>query len=153
MDFEIKKCSYNDAIKANNLLTKLIVDEKKYDKNINEECVVKSLYENFFNEDDVALYVACLNNDIIGYIYGYVQNNGDAKKNIVTVLDALYVLEDFRKKSAATKLIDTFIKWSMNKNARYIELKVCDKNKEAIELYNKFNFMQKKIIMVKEIGE
>lgn len=153
MEFEIKKCSYNDAIKANDLLTKLIVDEKQYDENINEKCVVKSLYENFFNEDDVALYVANLNDNIIGYIYGYVQNNGDAKKNIVTVLDALYVLEDFRKKGVGAKLVDSFIKWSLDKNAKYIELKVCDQNKDAIELYSKFNFIQKKIIMVKEIGE
>ena len=40
MQFIIEKASFNDAKKANDLLTKLIIDEKKYDKNINEKCIV-----------------------------------------------------------------------------------------------------------------
>ena len=41
MDLKITKSTYEDAKKVNKLLTKLIVDEKKYDENINENCVVK----------------------------------------------------------------------------------------------------------------
>lgn len=153
MEFKIKKSNYDDALAANNLLTKLIVDEKKYDDNINEKCIVKSLYEKFYNSEDVCLYVAQYNNIVIGYIYGYIQNNGDCKNNIVCTLDALYVLEEYRNKGVATKLVDSFIKWSKNKNAHYIDLKVCNLNEEAIKLYKKFKFFETKIIMTKNMGE
>lgn len=153
MNFKVIKCNYEDALSANLLLTKLIEDEKQYDENINEMCDVKSLYEKFYDNKDICLYAAKYQNKIIGYIYGYIQNNGDAKKNIVCTLDALYVLEEYRNKGVATELVNSFIKWSRNKGAHYIELKVCNLNKEAINLYKKFDFFETKIIMTKNMEE
>lgn len=153
MEFEIKKSNYDDAIDANDLLTKLIADEKKYDKNINENCVVKSLYEKFYNQKDVCLYVAKYNNTTIGYVYGYIQNNGDCKNNIVCTLDALYVLKEYRNNGVATELINSFIKWSKGKNAYYIDLKVCNLNENAIKIYKKFGFYETKVIMTKNMEE
>lgn len=45
------------------------------------------------------------------------------------------------------KLIKAFKKWSLNSNARYIELKVCSQNKGAINLYLKEGLSNQKIIM------
>lgn len=42
MNVLIKKATINDVDIANQYLTKLIRDEKQYDKNINENCVVNS---------------------------------------------------------------------------------------------------------------
>lgn len=89
----------------------MILDEKKYDENINEKCTVRSFYENFYDNKDICLYVAKYENEIIGYIYGYIQNNGDTVKNTVCTLDALYVLEEYRNKGVATELVNSFIKW------------------------------------------
>ena len=50
MAIKIVNADRKTALVANELLTKLIKDEKKYDDNINEYCVVKSLYEKFYNE-------------------------------------------------------------------------------------------------------
>lgn len=151
MNFIIKKCNYEEALSANKLLTKLILDEKQYDENINEKCTVRSLYENFYDNEDICLYVAKYENEIIGYIYGYIQNNGDTVKNTVCTLDALYVLEECRNKGVATELVNSFIKWCENNNAYYVELKVCNLNKEAMQLYEKFDFLSKKTIMTKSI--
>lgn len=153
MEFNIRKCSYDDALAANNLLTKLIADEKQYDDNINENCVVKSLYEKFYNNNDICLYAAKYNNIVVGYIYGYLQNNGDCKNNAVCTLDALYVLKEYRNNGIATELINSFIKWVKNKDAHYIDLKVCNLNEEAIKLYKKFKFFETKIIMTKNMEE
>lgn len=153
MEYKIRKCNYKTAKDANKLLTMLISDEKKYDENINENCVVKSLYEKFYNDDGVYLYIAESENNTVGYIYGYVQNNGDAKKDVVCVLDALYVLKEYRNNGIATKLIDSFLKWCKDKDAHYIELKVCNPNLDAIKLYKKFRFVNTKMIMVKNMGD
>lgn len=147
MEYKIVRGNYEDAKKANNLLTKLIKDEKKYDDNINEKCVVTSLYENFFSNDDVCLLVAKNGETILGYIYGYIQNNGDAKIEKVSCLDALYVEEDVRKNKIGDKLIDEFKKWSHTVGAKYIELKVCLENEKALNLYKKKGFEETKTIM------
>ncbi len=153
MNLIIKKCSYDEAKKANELLTKLIIDEKKYDENINEDCVVKSLYENFYDNDDICLLVAKNGENIIGYIYGYIQNNGDSKIDKVSVLDALFVEENFRSLGVASELIKGFKKWSYNCGVKYIELKVCNENNQAINLYRKSGFLQNKIIMSLKLEE
>lgn len=153
MDLKIVKSTYEDAKKVNKLLTKLIVDEKKYDENINENCVVKSLYEKFYNNDDVCLLVAKNKKDVVGYIYGYIQNNGDSKIDKVSVLDALYVEEKSRRLGVAIKLINAFKKWSYSLDVKYIELKVCKENTPAINLYEKLGFVEDKIIMVTKLGD
>lgn len=153
MEYKITKCNYEDSKKANDLLTKLIRDEKKYDKNINEDCTVTSLYENFFENDDVCLLIAKQNDNILGYIYGYIQNNGDAKVDKVSILDALFVLDEARNNKIADNLIEEFKKWSYSVNAKYIELKVCKNNISAINLYRKKGFKDIKIIMNLDMEE
>lgn len=147
MNVNIEKATLEDALVANKFLTKLINDEKKYDNNINDHCVVTSLYEKFYENDNVCLLVAKVNKEIVGYLYGFVFESGDSLIETVITLDALFVLEDYRKKGIAKKLIDEFKVWAIYKNAKFIELKVCDKNEAAINLYNKIGFNQTKIIM------
>ena len=108
MEYKIIRCSYEDAKKVNGLLTKLIKDEKNYDENINEECIVTSLYENFYDSEDICLLIAKEDENILGYIYGYIQNNGDAKLEKVSVLDALYVEENARRNKIGDSLIEEF---------------------------------------------
>lgn len=149
MQFVIEKASFNDAKKANDLLTKLIIDEKKYDENINQNCVVKSFYEKIYDDENVCLLVLKIKekNEIIGYLYGYIRNDGDSTIYKTSVLDALYVEKNYRKMGCGKKLIKAFKKWSLNSNARYIELKVCSQNKGAINLYLKEGLSNQKIIM------
>ena len=151
MQFIIEKASFNDAKKANDLLTKLIVDEKKYDRNINEKCIVSSLYEKFYNDDNVCLLVAKTNENIIGYLYGYIEDNDSSVIRKVSKLDALFVLEDFRGHKVASKLL--FKKWSYEKGAKYVELTVCIGNKQAAGLYEKMLFKPKKIVMSSKIDD
>lgn len=153
MEYKIIRCNYEDVKKVNNLLTKLIKDEKKYDENINEGCVVTSLYENFYDNDDVCLLVAKNDENILGYIYGYIQNNGDAKLEKVSVLDALYVEENVRCNKIGDSLIEEFKKWSYDIGAKYIELKVCNANSNAINLYAKKGFKETKIMMTLKLEE
>lgn len=153
MEIIISKPSYDDAKKTNELLTKLIIDEKNYDKNINDKCVVKTLYENFYDNDDICLLVAKNNSKIVGYIYGYIQNNGDATIEKVAMIDALYVEEHVRKNGIAQKLINEFKKWSNEMKIKYIELKVCKDNINAINLYEKMGFVTNKFFMSVELKD
>ena len=99
MQFVIEKASLSDAKKVNDLLTKLIIDEKKYDENINRNCIVKSFYEKIYDDENVCLLVAKTKGkkEIIGYLYGYIRNDGDSTIYKTSVLDALYVEKNIEK--------------------------------------------------------
>lgn len=153
MDFIIRKADVNDAQIANSFLTKLIQDEKKYDKNINENCVVHTLYENFIENEQNCILIAENNGIVMGYLYGFILNGGDAYIDVVTQLDAMFVDEEYRKLGIGNALIDEFKKWSKQKNAKYIELKVCNNNEDAISLYKKNGFENVKTIMSLELGD
>ena len=78
MKYAIRYAKLEDAKLANSLLTKLIRDEKQYDNNINENCVVHRLYENLILDEDNCLLVAEHSNKLVGYLYGFLQNTGDS---------------------------------------------------------------------------
>ena len=153
MNFEIIKATNDNIEIANKFLTKLINVEKKYDNNINEKCIVNSFYENFYNLDNYFLYFAKVKDKYVGYIYGFVKDNGDAYLDKVTELDAMFVEEKYRNKGIGTTLIKKFQDWSKEKGVKYIELKVCNDNEGAISLYKKNLFKPTKIIMDYEMKD
>ena len=89
MQFVIEKASFNNAKKVNDLLTKLIIDEKIYD------------------DENVCLLVAKTKEkkEIIGYLYGYIRNDGDST---IYKTSVLYVEKNYRKIGCGKKLIETF---------------------------------------------
>ncbi len=149
--YTIRKALPSDASKLNELLTKLIQDEKKYDKNINENCIVTHLYEDLISNEYNSIFVALENNQIIGYIFGYIVDNGDAYLDLVAKLEALYVEENYRNRGIGNDLIIEFKKWATMNKVKYIEVSVCSKNENAIKLYNKHGFIANKYILNVEL--
>ena len=78
MKYNIRKASLSEAQIVNSFLTKLIQDEKQYNENINEKCIVSSLYEKLITNENNCIIVAECNNHLVGYLYGYMQKIGRA---------------------------------------------------------------------------
>lgn len=153
MNYTIRKAVLEDSADINNLLTLLIRDEKKYDSNINENCVVKRLYENIIPNNSNFVLVAESDNKIIGYLFGYIIDNGDAYLEKTSKLEAVYVIDEFRKKGVATSLIKEFKLWSLKNNVKYIEVQVLNDNTNAINLYNENGFKKFKSTLRTQIEE
>jgi len=151
MKYNIRYATFNDVKTVNNFLTRLIKDEKQYDVNINEKCVVFSLYENLITNENNCILVAEYDNDLVGYLYGYMQDIGDAYLFPIAQLEAMFVDETNRKQGIGNALIKEFKRWATNKKAKYIELKVCNDNKSAIALYSNNGFKNTKSIMSLEL--
>ena len=147
MKLNIRQATESDCKKANEFLTKLIRDEKKYDENINEKCVVYSLYENLVKNSQNCILVAEVENKIIGYLFGYIKDNGDAYINKVARLEAMFIEEDYRQRGIGNDLIAAFKKWAIKQKVSYIELSVCNNNNQAISIYKKNGFKDTKTIM------
>ena len=153
MNYIIRKAILKDAMYINKLLTLLIRDEKKYDSNINENCVVERLYEDIIPNDSNVVLVAEKDNKIVGYLFGYMINNGNAYLEKSSKLEALYVIDKYRKNGVATSLIEEFKSWSLENDVKYIEVQVLNDNINAINLYNKEGFGGFKSTLVNKIEE
>lgn len=148
--FRIRKASLEDTKVLDYLLTMLIRDEKKYDSNINEEFEVKDFYKHIIINKSSIIYVAEENNKIIGYIYGYIESN-ETCFNKTSILEALYINNEYRNKGVATNLVKNFKEWSIENEAKYIEVQVLNKNVEAFNLYKVLGFKEFKSTLINKI--
>ena len=152
MSIYIKEAIKDDIKEINNLLTDLIQDERQYDKNINKSYIVKNYYEQFFEKKDSCIIVAKdESNNILGYGFGFIMDYGDVYDNKIAQLDAVYIKPEYRKRGIARQIIQYFTEWSKRNKVSYIELKVCNNNKKALELYEKEGFLTDKKILKKKI--
>lgn len=152
LNFTISKAMLNEIQEINNMLTDLIQDERKnYDSNINENYKVQEFYEKFIDSDNKIILVARDNDIILGYVYGFIQDNGNLFNNKIAQLDALFVKEQYRGNGIARSLMKDFINWAEEKGAAYIELSVCKDNTNAINLYENEGFSIDKICLRKAI--
>lgn len=152
LNFTISKAMLNEIQEINNMLTDLIQDERKnYDSNINENYKVQEFYEKFVDNDNEIILVARDNDIILGYVYGFIQDNGNLFNNKIAQLDALFVKEQYRGNGIARSLMKEFINWAKKEEVTYIELSVCKDNTNAINLYENEGFSIDKICLRKEL--
>lgn len=147
----IRKAKIEDCKKLDYFLTLLVRDEKQYDDSIDEFFAVINYYENFVNDLDKCLLVATNNDEIVGYIYGYKQEKDPTSYKTEYLLDALYVMDNYRNQGIGTALINEFKTWCLENNGTDINVNVCSKNKDAKNLYQSNKFEVIKEIMTLKI--
>ena len=137
MDFIIKKATKSDATKLDELLTMLIQYERNYDDTINESFKVNNYYKNYLKQNE-HVYIAVVNNNIIGFLDGFIINDNVSKTK--AKIKALYVIKEYRNKHVATSLINNFINVAKTYNCDNIEINVISDNEVAKSLYQKLKF-------------
>lgn len=153
MDYKIRKANIKDAKSVNELLTLLIRDEKKYDININEECTIERLYEDIIPNENSIVLIAEKDKKMLGYLFEYIIENGNAYLEKSAKLEALYIDEKYRKNGIAASLIEKFKIWSKEKKVKYIEVQVLNENVNAYNLYKKEEFKEFKSTLLMELKE
>lgn len=131
----------NDAKKCNELLTKLLISESKYDKNLRNDYIITNYFENKYQNEDNILLIAKQEENVIGYAYCKINElPGGPIISKVTLLDGIFVEEKYRKQKIATKLINECKNWSTKIGATYFEIKVTKENINALKLYEQIGF-------------
>ena len=131
-----------DASICDNLLTKLIQDEKKYNDYIDGNFVVKDYFKNVIKDEKNILL--CYKEDEIIKGYIYLKNiNEDNKSGYL--IDGLYVLEEYRNNGIAKELINSSLSILKSKNINFIDVNTMYKNKEANNLYKSLGFNEFKV--------
>lgn len=93
MQIEVVK-DIKDAVKCDELLTKLICSESKFDKNLKNDYVVNGYFENKYREKNNVLFAAKNNKkEIIGYAYCKIITDDKGPTIFhIALLDGLYVV-------------------------------------------------------------
>lgn len=126
----------DDCKTCDNFLTLLIHDEKQYDETIDENFIVKDYFVNVIKNKDNILLLYKEDNNSIGYVFAKRVDEG-------YLLDGLYVLENFRNKGIARKLLNEIIEEISLKGEYKIFIKVLKENIIAYNLYKNLGFIIK----------
>lgn len=137
--------SVEDANTCDELLTKLILDERKYNDAIEENIVIKNHFNQMLDDKNAILLAYYLNDLIVGYILIRKINKDTC------LLDGLYVLEEYRNNGIATNLLNEAIDRCKKLNVKYVDINVMEKNEIAKNIYRKMNFNNFEIKLRKNI--
>ena len=134
-----------DANKCDNLLTKLVLDERKYNDSIDEDTIITNHFNTMLNDENIILLAYYFEKEIVGYIL-----IRKTDKN-TCLLDGLYVLEEYRNQGIANSLLNEAINRCKKLNVKNIDINVMDKNKIAKGIYKKLNFIEYEVKLRKTI--
>lgn len=134
-----------DANKCDELLTKLILDERKYNDLIDNNIVIKNHFSKMLDDKDVILLAYYLDKLIVGYILIRKINEN------LCLLDGLYVLEEYRNQKIASSLLKEAIDRCKKLNVKYIDINVMEKNELAKRIYKKLDFTEYEVKLRKNI--
>lgn len=143
---KIRDAELKDAQQLDLLLTRLIRDESKYDRNLNRECEIRDNYSSRIGPDGHKLTLIEEDGEIVGYLYGFIHHVPGVYQSPIAILDALFIDEKHRRKGYASMLIAEFRAFAAENGACRIELKVVSDNKHAVDLYTKLSFVETKKI-------
>lgn len=146
MKSEIKQVTnIADANRCDELLTKLIQDERQYNDTIDENYVFTNHFNTMLNDENIIILAKYINNIIVGYILIRKMDDNTC------LLDGLYVEKEYRNKGIAKSLLTEAILRIQNMNVRYIDIKVMYNNIIAKHIYEKLDFVNYEIKMRKSI--
>ncbi len=140
--------SEEKANQCDELLTKLIQDERQYDKSLDANFVVKDYFKNIVQNNENILLGYSDSAKIVGYIFAKPTLNDNQKGYLI---DGLFVKKEHRKQGISKELIKEILKILSNQNIDYIEINVMFDNTIAKDIYEEFGFKGFKIQMRKEI--
>ena len=134
-----------DADRCDELLTKLIQDERQYNDTIDDNYIVTNHFNQMLDDENIIILAYYINNIIVGYILIRRTSNNTC------LLDGLYVEKEYRNKGIGKSLLTEAISRIKNMNVRYVDINVMYNNKIAKHIYEKLGFVGYEIKMRKSI--
>lgn len=150
---EIEKVNNKtDALICNELLEKLIQSERAFNNNIKSKYEVKNWFENVFNENYNAIFIAKDNEKIIGYIYIQITSfELGPMQNKEALIDGLFVESEYRGRGISKILMQSAEKWAKEMGVKFIYVNVLENNIKAKKLYESTGYNNFELKLKKEI--
>lgn len=137
-----------EANECDKMLNELIIDEKKYNKFIEEDFKVNFYYKNIMDKEENIILVDKENiNDeeiIRGYVFARPIRDDEIEGYLI---NALYVKEEYRNMGIAKKLLNEVMNLVKEKNPKFIDINVMYDNDIAKKIYEELNFKPFRLTM------
>lgn len=129
----LKNLVWRDAYK--DIFPEEVFDEM--DSKVEEK--VKKFPLNFYNDNTKICYVAEVDGNIVGLMYGTIKSMYEyfAEKGYADLV-ALYIKPEYQRYGIATKLKETFKEWAKENGADKFVIGVLKENKKARNVYEKW---------------
>ena len=134
-----------DADRCDELLTKLIHDERQYNDTIEDNYIVTNHFNKMLDDENIIILAYYINKTIVGYILIRKMANNTC------LLDGLYVEKEYRNKGIGNSLLKEAISRIKNMNVKYVDINVMYNNIIAKHIYEKLGFVEYEIKMRKSI--
>ena len=134
-----------DADRCDELLTKLIHDERQYNDTIEDNYIVTNHFNKMLDDENIIILAYYINKTIVGYILIRKMANNTC------LLDGLYVEKEYRNKGIGNSLLKDAISRIKNMNIKYVDINVMYNNIIAKHIYEKLGFVGYEIKMRKSI--
>ena len=134
-----------DADRCDELLTKLIHDERQYNDTIDDNYIVTNHFNKMLDDENIIILAYYINKTIVGYILIRRTSNNTC------LLDGLYVEKEYRNKGIGKSLLKDAISRIKNMNVKYVDINVMYNNIIAKHIYEKLGFVGYEIKMRKSI--
>ncbi|OGF26387.1 hypothetical protein A2331_06500 [Candidatus Falkowbacteria bacterium RIFOXYB2_FULL_34_18] len=153
MESEIKSATLDDL---NNIQKFNLLLLKELNKNCNQtnncDWSLSKKGGEYFKERIIqnsgCVFIALINNKIIGYLAGSIQEKQYYRKTINSAeIDSFFVLNKFRRKYVGSQLFKTFIQWCNSKRIKRISVTTPYENIPAIKFYRKQGFADYDLIL------
>jgi len=122
----------------NEIYLHLLDCDKFFIPKLSEKVNISEYSEKIFNK--AINFEAWDNERLIGLVSMYI-NEEDTSFGYITNIS---IINEYKNWGIASNLLKKWIKYSKDINLNWISLKVDTKNVSAVNLYNKFNFMEEK---------
>jgi ribosomal protein S18 acetylase RimI-like enzyme len=96
-------------------------------------------------------YVAEENGKLVGYIIGTIKEKKHRKLARSGYIEEFFVTEAKRKQGIGKQLFDTLVKDYKERSCDILEISAFAENKEAIDLYKRYGFLEREVSFVRKI--
>lgn len=152
----LEKVTDKDLEYIQQLNRKLFVREfEKYNKLLNIDWTFGEKGTEYFKKliQDEFIYVAKINNIIIGYLAGSIHNVNDCFTEKFAEIENMYIENQYRRLKIGSKLIAKFKEWCRENKVDYIKVSAWSQNIEAISFYKNNDFIDYEKTLICKLNE
>jgi ribosomal protein S18 acetylase RimI-like enzyme len=158
LSFTIRRATDNDAPTLGHLGALLLRAHHQFDGQRfmaparNPEAGYGSFLRSQLREEDVAVFVAERDGEVIGYVYaGLEPRSWKELREACGFIHDVAVLESDRRGGVATALIDAAIEWLRARGAPRVVLWSAERNEAAQRLFERLGFRRTMVEMTREL--
>jgi len=150
MEVKIRKATLDDLPILEEFLQQLIAVERPMDPSLEQEKFIKYYeLESFIDSTTAELFVATVNDEIVGSGYGDIrQNKGHFAYRDYGYVGFMFVSEAFRGQGIGGQVLETIFDWFRSRGIKETRLTVYEENPSAIRAYEKIGYKKNLIEML-----